>query len=256
MKPLTFSLPKLSPLIATAFIISANLSSLSVSAFATRSSVQKTRNVLGCLKHIHGHNLIGSQLKQRYRERRHCGYRSELQMSYNLPPGGGDKINWKDDLLIPAATVAGLGLFFISPLGGIFFAITNSLFVLSLLTPFILYIAFQGWQFFYTQESPCPNCEAPVRTLKDDGAEPTICLSCGSLVRNVGGDGDGLELCGPPPGNSFFQSDEKMGNSIFSDFFGGAQSYDGLGQQETNRKQEKKFNREQTIIDVEVERDN
>eukprot|EP00560_Eucampia_antarctica_P005809 CAMPEP_0197839162 /NCGR_PEP_ID=MMETSP1437-20131217/41400_1 /TAXON_ID=49252 ORGANISM="Eucampia antarctica, Strain CCMP1452" /NCGR_SAMPLE_ID=MMETSP1437 /ASSEMBLY_ACC=CAM_ASM_001096 /LENGTH=97 /DNA_ID=CAMNT_0043447955 /DNA_START=463 /DNA_END=756 /DNA_ORIENTATION=+ len=96
--------------------------------------------------------------------------------------------------------------------------------------------------------------------MKDDQGQPTICLSCGNLVRKVNGDGDDLELCGPPPGDSFFQTGENNnGASIFEDIFGGSasKSYDDVDQKQSSSNDEKqnKFKREQTIIDVEVERD-
>ena len=61
-------------------------------------------------------------------------------MSFNLPPKKSSPL---DDILPGIVTAIGLGVFFASPLGGIFFAITNSLFVLALLTPVVLIVGFQ-----------------------------------------------------------------------------------------------------------------
>jgi len=71
---------------------------------------------------------------------------TSLQM-YNLPPSGGG--GGKSDLeaLIPTIVSTVLIVaFFASPLGGIFFAIFNSIFLLALLTPFVLFGGFQFWK--------------------------------------------------------------------------------------------------------------
>ena len=72
---------------------------------------------------------------------------TSLQMGYNLPPSGGG--GGKSDLeaLIPTIVSTVLIVaFFASPLGGIFFAIFNSIFLLALLTPFVLFGGFQFWK--------------------------------------------------------------------------------------------------------------
>ena len=78
---------------------------------------------------------------------------------YNLPPsgggGGGGGNGGLGEILTSVATLAAIVLFFASPLGGLFFAVINSFFVLSLLVPVVLWIGFQGWQFFNTiEQSP------------------------------------------------------------------------------------------------------
>ena len=185
-----------------------------------------------------------------------------LQMGYNLPPsGGGGGGRWKEDFLVPLGSLVGLALFFASPLGGIFFAITNSLLVLAFVSPFLLFLGFQAWQFFYTIESPCPNCDAPVRILKnDESAQPSICFNCGSLVRQSQV-GDGLELCGPSPNDSFFNSNNGNNNDFFrsmGDIFSDS-SDSGMDSSNDNsmdpKRRQETFKKERTIIDVEVKRD-
>lgn len=96
-------------------------------------------------------------------------------MSYNLPPSRNKK-----GVVFSVLTLLGLIAFLSSPLGTIFFAIVNSLLVFALLLPLAVIVAFQTWQFFYTTERPCPNCNTPVRFLND--GSPSICLNCGSIV--------------------------------------------------------------------------
>lgn len=195
---------------------------------------------------------------------------TSLQMGYNLPPGGGgrgeggeDGIATKiGDLLTPIVTIAGLVLFFMSPLGGIFFAITNSLFVLALLTPILIGVGFNVWNYFNTIEATCPSCGAPARVLKDIEAGPNICLNCGQLIRATA-DLDGIELCNDP--NDIF--DEKSRVSSFFDIF----TSDPTVYEETttttttsffddvfdsgSTKRKDKERREKTIIDVDIEKD-
>lgn len=81
-------------------------------------------------------------------------------MGYQLPPsgGGGPKGPFEQIEAILPTIVTGVlvALFFASPLGGIFFAVTNSLFVLALLTPLVLYVGFQIWSALYTADSIKP----------------------------------------------------------------------------------------------------
>ena len=178
-------------------------------------------------------------------------------MSYNLPPagggsGGGDDNKDLQGILGGLGTIAAIGLFFASPLGSIFFAITNSLFLLALLIPVGGFVAFQGWQFFNTLEGPCPNCGAPVRILKDTD-QPSLCFTCGSVLQ-ASSDQKTVE---------FAKENPVVGDN---DGFGGAESiFDGLLNQnrqqqpgggvtgESPKVKESKFRREQTVIDVEVE---
>lgn len=178
---------------------------------------------------------------------------------YNLPPsggGGGKNDNVISQVLGGALSIGAIVLFFASPLGSIVFAITNSLFLLALITPILLTIAFQVWQALNTVEGPCPNCGAPARVLKQV-EQPSICLNCGSILQ-VSPDLKEIELSSPTRRQSgnFIDIDSPgaAGGSIF-DIFGGA----GAPQQQPTRAQvqEKgqKFKRESTIVDVEVTKD-
>lgn len=203
-------------------------------------------------------NYIAQQQSRPITPSTHVSTTSSLQMGYNLPPGGGgggggNKIS---EFLTPIATVAALTLFFISPLGGIFFAITNSLFVLALLTPILIGVGFNVWNYFNTIEGTCPSCGAPARVLKDAEAGPNVCLNCGQLIRATQ-DLDGIELCNNP--NDIF--DEKSRISSFFDIFTSDPSvYEETTTTTTSifddgskRKDQKR--RENTIIDVDAEKD-
>mmetsp|Transcript_21066 Transcript_21066/g.43043 ORF Transcript_21066/g.43043 Transcript_21066/m.43043 type:complete len:248 (+) Transcript_21066:110-853(+) len=177
-----------------------------------------------------------------------------LQMGYNLPPSGGGRGPGSDikDLLPVILTTAGIALFFLSPLGGIFFAVTNTLFALAIITPFVGYAGLQVWQAFNTISGVCPNCGAPVRVLKDDSGQPSLCVNCGSLVRS-NRNNDGIELCNDPSG--------VMGGSLFDQLFGGAGGFERSAAQQVideptgTESKASKAKREQTIIDVDVESD-
>jgi len=185
---------------------------------------------------------------------------TSLQM-YNLPPSGGGGGGPGNDIkaILPGiVTIAGLALFFMSPLGGIFFAVTNTLFALAIITPIIGWVGLQTWQAFNTVSGPCPNCGYPVRTLKDDQGQPSICVSCGSFIR-TNADKDGIELCNNP-------SDMMGGGSLFDQLFGSMagmspqQVVDEIDADINGNKPKKspgqnKARRESTIIDVDVESD-
>ena len=174
---------------------------------------------------------------------------------YNLPPspqGGGGPLR---ELLTGALTLVAIVAFFASPLGGIFFTILNSFFLLSVLTPFILWLGFQAWQFFYTVEGPCPNCGAPLRIAKDPNS-PSFCLNCGTVVQATD-DGNAIDFFYNDNLNQQQQVivDDDYTSSIFDSFFGGGtrgvpKSYDTTPDQ-----RQSKFRRETTIIDVEFEDD-
>ena len=178
---------------------------------------------------------------------------------YNLPPsGGGGPGNDIKAILPGILTIAGLTLFFISPLGGIFFAVTNTLFAVALITPVLGWVGLQIWQAFNTVSGPCPNCGFPVRTLKDDESTPGICVSCGSLIRTNAAK-DGIELCNNP-------NDIMGGGSLFDQLFGSMagispqQVVDEIdadinGSKPRKSPDESKSRRERTIIDVDVESD-
>ena len=189
---------------------------------------------------------------------------TSLQMGYNLPPGGGGSGGGPKDaitsFLQPIALIAATVLFFLSPLGSIFFAITNSIFLLLLITPFVAALGFNIWQTFYTIEAPCPNCGAPARVLKDEEAGPNLCLNCGTLLRaNV--DKDGIEMCNNP--NDIYDDKSRI-SSIFDLFSGGVDNEaadflggNGGGFMDFGEKDDKKDKkrRESTIIDVDVTKD-
>ena len=184
---------------------------------------------------------------------------TSLSMGYNLPPGGGgnDPKDAISSVVTPILGIAATVAFFLSPLGSIFFAITNSVFLLLLLLPLVASIAFTGWQYFYTIEAPCPSCGVPTRVLKDEEAGPNICLNCGSLVRaNI--DKDGIELCNNP--NDIYDENSRI-SSLFDLFTGGVDSGNtgGAFYEETTTtietKQDKQ-RRERTVIEVDVTKDN
>mmetsp|Transcript_1441 Transcript_1441/g.3118 ORF Transcript_1441/g.3118 Transcript_1441/m.3118 type:complete len:257 (+) Transcript_1441:110-880(+) len=180
-----------------------------------------------------------------------------LRMGYQLPPSPKGPKEQLESILPTIATGVLVALFFASPLGGIFFAVTNSLFVLALLTPVILFAGFQVWTALYTFEAPCPSCGAlPVRALKS--GEPSVCLNCGAYSR-VNEKGDGLELCNNPYDSVLNQDG---GGGLFDSLFGtggnGMSDFDVVGGDANAKKveeQAKKVKRQGTIIDVDVERD-
>ncbi len=187
---------------------------------------------------------------------------TSLQMGYNLPPGGGGGGGGEGDnkiaeFLTPIAAIGGLVLFFMSPLGGIFFAVTNSLFILALLAPILIGVGFNVWNYFNTIEGTCPSCGAPARVLKNIEAGPNICLNCGQLIRATQ-DLDGIELCNNP--NDIFDEKSRV-SSIFDIFTSDPSVYEEEtittttsifddGSKKTDRKR-----RESTIIDIDVEKD-
>eukprot|EP00581_Thalassiosira_minuscula_P008937 CAMPEP_0183707124 /NCGR_PEP_ID=MMETSP0737-20130205/3771_1 /TAXON_ID=385413 /ORGANISM="Thalassiosira miniscula, Strain CCMP1093" /LENGTH=269 /DNA_ID=CAMNT_0025934705 /DNA_START=101 /DNA_END=910 /DNA_ORIENTATION=- len=191
---------------------------------------------------------------------------TSLRMGYQLPPSGGGGPKGPFEQLQSILPTIGTGilvaLFFASPLGGAFFAIFNSLFVLALLTPVILIVGFQVWTALYTVEAPCPSCGAlPVRALKS--GEPSVCLNCGAYSR-VNVDGNGLELCNNPNdvmgGGGLFDSLFGMGGNGMSDFVDVdnvvSPSSSSGGSGGSSGDPAKKGKKSQgTIIDVDVERD-
>jgi hypothetical protein len=193
---------------------------------------------------------------------------------YNLPPsGGGNNQNDLAGILTGLGTVAAIALFFASPLGTIFFAITNSLFLLALLFPILAIVAFQAWQFVFTLEGPCPNCGAPVRVLKDD-EQPTLCLSCGTLVHkrrgSRGGGGDADSIIEIYNDNTVIYDEMEDGyvggsaGSVLDAIWNQAKSeQQGLTQQQqsppgsatgkTESSKASRYRRERTVIDVDAE---
>jgi hypothetical protein len=193
---------------------------------------------------------------------------------YKLPPQKED--NELGPVVTTILSIVGVIAFFVSPLGGIFFAITNSLFILALLLPITAVVAFQGWQYFNTVTAPCPNCGAPVQVIKSQEVtpDPTVCLNCGSFVVPNAAN-DGIDVAGTGPGVVGDGADAK---TLLDMLFGGASGNgagDGYGNvaQQRGRSSDgdtraggssssgpkqgagQKYRREGTIIDVDVEKD-
>lgn len=172
-----------------------------------------------------GYKIGGGKLPSNngfYRNKNNVeGYKSttattSLKMGFNLPPGNKGPGDALGEILPGILTIGAVVLFLASPLGSIFFAITNSLFILALVTPIVLYVSFQIWNKVYAIDGTCPNCSAPLKVLKDESASPSMCISCGARVRATR-DKDGVELCNDP---SSVLQDDSVG-SIFDTLFGG-----------------------------------
>lgn len=191
---------------------------------------------------------------------------TSLKMGFNLPPGNKGPGDGIGEILPGILTIGAVVLFLSSPLGSIFFAVTNTLFTLALVTPILIYVGFQVWNKLYAIDGTCPNCAAPVKVMKDESATPGLCLSCGARVRATRGK-DGVELCNDP---SSVLQDESIFDSLFgggggSDsgggFFGGndADVYSSGSQSQSDgnsassKKDEAK--RQGTIIDVDATED-
>mmetsp|Transcript_388 Transcript_388/g.842 ORF Transcript_388/g.842 Transcript_388/m.842 type:complete len:306 (+) Transcript_388:1073-1990(+) len=162
--------------------------------------------------------------------------------------GGGGGNNGLKEILASVGTLALIVAFFASPLGGLFFAVLNSFFVLSLVVPVLLWVAFQGWQFLNTVEGPCPQCGAPVRVLKENET-PSICLNCGTFVQATP-DKSGVE---------FYREedqvivDEGYTSSIWDSLLSGPMGARSAPTTRSAKERESQFRREATIIDVEVD---
>lgn len=169
-------------------------------------------------------------------------------MSYNLPPGNDNKGGTPfEDILPGIVTAVGLTLFFLSPLGGIFFAVTNTLFVLALVTPVLIYAGFQIWSKLNIIEGSCPSCNAPVVVLKSDEGQPSVCLSCGASVRATK-DKKSVELCsGTSMDDIFFSNGMGSDNIGLMDMF---TNEDDKAKKVEER--QKRASRETTVIDVDV----
>ena len=171
---------------------------------------------------------------------------TSLHMGFSLPPsGGGGKRDDVSELVGGVVTVVAIVAFFASPLGGIFFSVVNSFFLLTLLTPVLLFVAFQAWQTFNTIEGPCPNCDAPVRVLKDP-LQPTICLNCGAFVQS-NANKNGIDYS--PQNDVLGNNDDESLDSLF----GGWRKFGG--QEPVSKERQESLKRKQTVIDVEVEKE-
>lgn len=171
------------------------------------------------------------------------------QLAAFLPPsgggGGGDNGDRSGDGLGAVATsvltFAGITLFFLSPLGGLFFAVFNSLLALAILIPVGGFVAFQVWTYLNTVQGNCANCGAPVQVMKD--GTPSICLSCGSIVQAKDGE---IYLANPNARRDIFVDDENV--APMGGWINGQGSSLG-GRTETRR------TTSTTIIDVDVKLD-
>ena len=166
------------------------------------------------------------------------------QLAAFLPPsGGGDNKDPSGDGLGAVATsvltFAGITLFFLSPLGGLFFAFFNSILALSILIPVGGFVAFQVWTYLNTVKGNCANCAAPVQVLKD--GTPSICLNCGSILQARDGE---IYLANPNPRQDIFVDDNV---STMGGWINGQGSLGG--RTETRR------TTSTTIIDVDVKQD-
>lgn len=169
---------------------------------------------------------------------------------YNLPPSN-DRNNDLGPLVSGVLTFLGIILFFASPLGALFFAVFNSLVFLSIAIPVAAAVGFQVWQYFNTISGPCPSCGSPLRVMKQSGMEsaPSICLNCGSFVQATA-DNAGIELLGRPTSSSF-------GEDLIQDFWSGwLDPSAGVRRVESPDAVNKRFKREQTIIDIEAKDEN
>ena len=184
-----------------------------------------------------------------------------IRNMYSLPPSGGNNNNNNNDnglqeIIYGVGSILALGLFFASPLGGIFFAITNSLLVLAFLLPFVGYVGFQIWQSINIVQAPCPNCGAPCSALKN-GEQPSLCLNCGAVVE-ASSDGQSIEL----QQQDVVVDEGYSTGSIFDSLFG---NMDPMMDDEittvsttkttTVQDKESQYRRKNTVIDVDVTRD-
>lgn len=246
------------------------IASKNVIAFQNLRNVPQTTS-LSSLKLKHANNILSPSSNPRALQNPFVANRKTiLSMSY-LPPSGNNNNNPLSDILPGITTVALTILFFMSPLGSIFFAITNSLFLLALITPVLLYTGFQIWLKFNTIEGSCPNCDySPLVVTKslstslDGGASPTICLNCGAFVR-ASEDNKSLELCnsGNPTGTANLD-DGLFGRDwdFFGDVFGNDANINediitnrvnnGGGSNKSNDAKTKQMMREKTVIDIDI----
>ena len=165
------------------------------------------------------------------------------QMAAFLPPSGGSGGD-KDGLGAVATsvlTLAGITLFFLSPLGGLFVAVFNSILALSILIPVAGFVAFQVWTYLNTVQGDCANCGAPVQVMKD--GTPSICLSCGSIVQAKDGK---IYLANPNARRDIFVEDENV-----SPMGGWINGQGNLG----GRTETRRTTSSTTIIDVDVKLD-
>lgn len=121
--------------------------------------------------------------RRNYVHQSFSGSRLPSSLSMFLPPGEGNNNKAAEfrELTSAIFTFVGITLFFISPLGGLFFALFNSFLAFIILLPIGAFTVLNVWQYFNTVTGSCPTCGVGVKVLKDES--PTICLNCGSIIQ-------------------------------------------------------------------------
>jgi len=201
-----------------------------------------------------------------------AGARSTQLFMYNLPPGGGGGPPQNNDIrqvLGGVLTVGAIILFFLSPLGGLFFAITNSLLILAIITPILAVVAFQVWQSVSTIRGSCPNCGAPDQIVLKDTDQVSFCFNCGAFLTASSGKKT-IELAnragaggGGVGGRDYIDEDTNNGmgdpvsmfDALFNNNGGPGMGSKEQPSQSAAKEKAQKFKREQTIIDVDVTKD-
>ncbi|GMI17063.1 hypothetical protein TrLO_g9638 [Triparma laevis f. longispina] len=164
-----------------------------------------------------------------------------------LPPSGGPPNGNNQQLVSSLVSLSLFALLFFSPIGQIFFSITNGLFILAFSIPLLAFAGFSIYRTFFIVEAPCPNCGAAAAAPRYNDGQPqqtSVCLTCQSFLRATR-DNKGLEICNQSPD---FQNVNEASNP-FADIFGterAAQATKG----KTNQNDVKRSN---TVIDVDVE---
>jgi len=173
---------------------------------------------------------------------------SSTQLSMFLPPGGGGSNNKSElgQIATAVLTFAAVTLFFISPLGGLFFALFNSLLALSILIPVGAFVAFQVWSYLNTVTGVCPNCTAQVKATKD--GSPSLCFNCGAIVQAKDGE---IYLANPNQRDIFAEDAEPSVMNWFDGINGGARAPSAPDV----KKKTTRTTINTTIIDVDVTRD-
>jgi hypothetical protein len=170
-----------------------------------------------------------------------------------LPPS--DNRN-NDGLGTLASSLLTVGLtlaFFLSPLGAFVLGLFNSLIILTILTPVMLLVGFNIWQSFNTISGTCPSCGAPATVMKRQPSEvnaaletsPSICLNCGAAL-TASPDNTDIDLV-------FGGMSDSSGTGFFENFF--STPNPRVQESSVSKRDEnaKRFRREQTVIDVDVE---
>ncbi|GMH86132.1 hypothetical protein TrST_g2019 [Triparma strigata] len=165
-----------------------------------------------------------------------------------LPPSGGGPNGNNDQIVSSLVSISLFGLFFFSPIGKIFFSVTNGLFILAFSIPLLAFAAFSVYNTFFLVKDSCPSCGAAAvapRSSGDGTSATSFCLSCGSTIRATR-DNKGLELCNPTPD---FDRESESSNP-FADIFGSERAARSTTADKGDSASVKRSN---TVIDVDVE---